>query len=262
MRSDPSITLVHHDSEEVDSDLRPLGIIGRPNGSPIRGWRIGDCTVVHVKLMGCCMLVLRRVVDALLNCWPEAHLSYVISTQSRGALGHDQATLDVASALGTVVYLPAALIHHRRHQQNTWSADLLPHNSKPQGFSARATALCEYAQVQSVTASMYAEMAQRAEAKGHGALASHLLRASNRDSNCGRFCAARADLYCASSRLSRLRRFRTMVRGGIYRGIGSELVGMRSAFKDLSFALLGPVVPQFLENVRDTLHLNLNPRSN
>ena len=96
---------------------------------------------------------------------------------------------------------------------------------------------------------------------GNRVLARHLLNMSCRSSSSARFCAARADLYSTGSRLGRLTRFCGMIRSGIYRGSGGALIGMRSAFKDLTFALAGPGAPKLLEKVRDTLHLNFSPRN-
>jgi glycosyltransferase involved in cell wall biosynthesis len=68
MRRDHNVTLVHHDLEEVDCDLRPLGIVLRPHGSPVRDTRTQQHSVLRNWAVGCGMLVHRRLVDAVLNC--------------------------------------------------------------------------------------------------------------------------------------------------------------------------------------------------
>jgi glycosyl transferase family 2 len=260
MDSDSGITLVHHDSEEVDGDLRSLGIVLRPTGNASR-----DCPE-HLVLLtmpgfGCCMLVRRSVVDAVLKYWPEAHLKYVNSSGSRGAFGHDLATLHVASALGKVEYLSEALICHRRHQQNTWSPDITPGRmSKSQEFTSRAIGLHEIGHGQAVRASMYAEMAERANVAGDRAVANYLARLASRTSSLARFHAGRADLYDATSRISACRRFTEMLAGGAYAGIGGALISTRGAFKDLGFVLIGPRAAQLMETVRDKLRLSFQPQ--
>jgi len=260
MDSNPSITLVHHDSEEVGSDLLPLGIVLRPSGNPSR-----DCPKQFVLLTmpgyGCCMLVHHRVVDAVLKYWPEAHLEYVTSTGSRGAVGHDLAALHVASALGKVDYLSEALIWHRRHEQNTWSPDVTPGPmSKSEEFTSRVVGLHEYGRGQAVRASMYAEMAERANAMGDSVVANYLARLARRNSSLARFHAGRADLYDATSRLSASGRFTKMLAEGVYAGIGGTLISVRCAFKDLVFALIGSGAAELIEMVRDKLRLSFQPQ--
>jgi hypothetical protein len=105
---------------------------------------------------------------------------------------------------------------------------------------------------------MYEEMAERAEADGDTRVARYLVRVAHRDLKGARLCAGRADLYSARSRLSRLARFCKMMSGGVYGGIDGALGGMRSAFKDLMFALTGPGALHLLEKVRAKLCLNFH----
>lgn len=258
MRDNPSVTLVHHDCEEVSSDLRPLGIVLRPYGNLDRASRGGE-SVVGVPVMGCCMVLHRRSVDAVLKYWPEAHMRYVARTGSRGYLAHDTSALHLAWILGTVVYLSDVLVHHRRHEQNTWSPDLEPSpGANLLKFARRIAVLEDYARGQKITASMYREMAERAEANGDKRVAHYLARLAHRDLKSARFCAGRADLYSARTRLSRLARFCKMVRGGVYSGLEGTLGGLRPAFKDLMLVLAGPKVLQLFENVRDKLHFTFH----
>ena len=260
MRSSTNVTLVHHDCEEVSSDLRPLGIVLRPYGNPVRASGAGK-SVVGVPVMGCCMVMHRRAVGAVLKYWPEAHLQYVASTGSRGNWSHDIPTLHVATILGTVVYLSDVLILHRRHEQNTWSLDLTPfHRSSLPKLTKRVAVLEDYARGQKVTASMYEEMAERAEADGAKRVAHYLAQVARRDLKGARLCAGRADLYTASSRLGRLARFRKMVSSGVYGGLDGVLGAIRSAFKDFMFALIGPGALQLLERMRAKLRSNLRRR--
>jgi glycosyltransferase involved in cell wall biosynthesis len=256
MRSDTNVTLVHHDCEEVSSDLGPLGIVLRPYGNPVRA-SAGGKSVVGIPVMGCCMVMHRRAVDAVVKYWPEAHLQYVASTGSRGDLSHDFPTLHVATVLGTVVYLSDVLTYHRRHELNTWSPDQAPsHSSSLLKFARRVAVLEDSARARKITASMYEEMAERAEADGDKRVARYLVRVADRDMKGARLCAGRADLYSARSRLSRLARFCKMVSGGVYGGLDGALGGMRSAFKDLMFVLAGPEALHLLEEVRAKLCLN------
>jgi glycosyltransferase involved in cell wall biosynthesis len=259
MGSDTNVTLVHHDCEEVSSDLRPLGIVLRPTGNPTRMRGSGQYSVIGIPAQGCSMLLHRRTADAVLKYWPEAHVRYVARTGSRGDLSHDIATLHIASILGTVVYLSDVLILHRRHELNTWSPDLArSHSSSPLKLARRVAALEDYARAGKITASMYEEMAERAEADGDKRVARYLVRVAHRDLKGARLCAGRADLYSARSRLSRLARFAKMVSSGVYGGLDGALGGVRSAFKDLMVALAGPGALHLLEKVRTKLRLNFH----
>ncbi len=260
MRGNPKVTLVQHDSEEVDSDLRSLGIILRPNANSART-HPARFSLVRVPLLGCCMLVRRNAVDALVRYWPTAHLHYATRTEYRGVLSHDQATLRLAIALGEIAYVSEALTFHREHRHNTCSPKLwVPQIPKSVQFASSAALLTSWAEVGTVAAAMSAEMASLAKAKGDAVVASYLARVAHRESSSARFCAGRAALYSAKSRWGRLAQFSEMVRSGVYRGIGGPLVAARSALKDFLYALAGPAAPQLLEMLRDRLHLDFHPR--
>jgi glycosyltransferase involved in cell wall biosynthesis len=256
MCTDSAVTLVHHEIEEVDCEMRPLGIICRANGSRVRGSHTKHHSVLTTVGIGCGMLLHRRVVDAVLDCWPESHLRYVRSSGSRGALAHDLTTLHIASVLGTVVYLPDVLVYHRRHQQNTWSPDLVHYLSPgTQAFAERVADLEGYSRWKAVTTLMYQEMAGRAKAKGRRAVAFELAQIADRDLKLARFYAGRVDLYLERSRLHRLLRFLRMLHRGVYEGAGSALAGVRCTFKDLAFVVAGSRATQLLEALRRKLRL-------
>ena len=260
MRSDSGTTLVLHDCEEVDTDLSPLGIILRARSSPAQDPG-GRGRVIRHPALGCCMLLHRRVVDAVLDYWPESHLRYVTRTRSRGVLGHDTVAMHVAALLGRVAYLSDPLIQHRRHSKNTWSADLTSVlGSTPAEFEARIAMLQENARTGAIASDMFQEMSERAEAAGDGNAARYLERLANRDLNSARFFAGRAELYDARSRLVRLARFSGMLRAGAYASLGSALTAGRCAFKDLAFACIGPAAPVLLEKLRSQLRLDFHPQ--
>jgi glycosyltransferase involved in cell wall biosynthesis len=258
MLSDPAVTLVHHDLEEVDCHLRPLGIILRPHGSPVRGPRAQKHPVLRTWAVGCGMLMHRRLVDAVLSYWPKAHLRYVESSGSLAVLGHDTATLVMASVLGTVVYIPDVLIQHRRHQHNTWSADLaLPARLHSLPFEQRAAVAENSSQFLVLSASMYEEMAEQARASGDSPVSRHLALLANRHLKSARLYAARAQLYRTESTIDRCLRLAKMLHDGVYRGIGSASVAVRYSLKDLAFVLGGPGAPQLLEAMLRKLRRNL-----
>ena len=261
MSADPGATLILHDCEEVDADLSPLGIIVRAKSSPASDPAGGRWRVLRHPALGCCMLLHRGVVNAVLRYWPESHLRYVTRSHSRGALGHDTVAVHLATVLGKVVYLSDPLIQHRRHSQNTWSPDLTSVlNSSPVEFQARIAMLQENSQTGDIAAAMFKEMSDRAEAAGDGNAARYLARLAERDLESARFFAARAELYGARSRLARLARFSRMLRAGAYAGVGGPLTVSRCAFKDLAYACIGQVAPMLLEKVRRQLRLDFHPQ--
>jgi glycosyltransferase involved in cell wall biosynthesis len=261
MQRDPGITLVHHDCEEVGDDLRPLGIILRTRSSlsgaePMTRHRI----ILHPG-QGCSMLFHRRVVEAVLNYWPERNQRNVVGSGLRGDLAHDIVTLHLASFLGKVIYLPDLLIKHRRHSRNTWSPELpTPSRSRAAEFDGRVATLMENARAELVRASMYEEMAERAKATGDPAAACYLARIAERNLKSARFFSVRGDLYNARSVAARLARFSGMLRTGSYGNLGGKFESGRCAFKDLAFALAGPIAARFLEKLRKQLHLDFDPR--
>ncbi len=261
MSTDPTATLVLHDCEEVTSDLSPLGIILRAKSSPASDPAGGRCRVIRHPALGCCMLLHRRVVDAVLRYWPESHLRYTTRSRSRGALGHDTVAVHLAAVLGRVVYLSDSLVHHRRHSQNTWSPDLTSVlSSTPPKFEARIAMLRENARTAAVAAAMFEEMSERAEAAGDANAARYLERLADRDLESSRFFAGRAELYGTRSRLARLARFSSMFRAGAYASLGGPLTSGRCGFKDLAFACLGPAAPMLLEKMRSQLRLDFHPQ--
>jgi glycosyltransferase involved in cell wall biosynthesis len=261
MSAGSGATLILHDCEEVDADLSPLGIIVRAKSSPASDPAAGRCRVIRHPALGCCMLLHRRVVDAVLRYWPESHLRYVTRSHSRGALGHDTVAVHLATVLGKVVYLSDPLIQHRRHSQNTWSPDLASVlSSSPVEFQARIAMLQENSQTGDIAAAMFKEMSDRAEAAGDGNAARYLARLAERDLESARFFAARAELYGARSRLARLARFSRMLRAGAYAGVGGPLTVSRCAFKDLAYACIGQMAPMLLEKVRRQLRLDFHPQ--
>jgi len=245
----------------VGCDLRPLGIILRT-----RSRLSGDEPMVHHRIIrhpaqGCSMLVHRSVVDAVLNLWPEGNLRNVISSGRRGDLAHDMVTLHLASYLGEVVYLPDLLIKHRRHRQNTWSPELrTPHKSGTAELEARVSTLKENARSSLIRASMYEEMAERAKAMGEITVACYLTRVADRTLKSARFFYGRSGLYGSSSLGSRLAWFSRMLHTGSYANLGSTFVFVRCAFKDLAFALAGPLAARLLEMLRRQLRLDFDPQ--
>jgi glycosyltransferase involved in cell wall biosynthesis len=261
MQGDPGIVLVHHDCEEVDNDLRPLGIILRTRSRSRAEGRTVHHRVIRHPAQGCSMLVRRCVVDSVLNFWPEGNLRSVASSGRRGDLAHDMVTLHLASVFGTVVYLPDLLIKHRRHLQNTWSPEL--ETSVTAGtaeLNGRVATLEENARSGMIRAAMYEEMSERARAAGAIRAARYLDRVANRDLKSARFFSGRGKLYGARSVPSRFARFSTMLRTGCYTNLGGALVFVRCALKDLAFVLIGPVAARFLEKLRRHLRLDLDPR--
>jgi glycosyltransferase involved in cell wall biosynthesis len=259
MGSASDVTLIHHDCEEVDHNLRSLGIILRPAGSPHRT-NPAQSSVARISSMGCCMVIRSNVVDALLAYWPEAHLRYVRSSGSRGALGHDLASLHLASILGRVLYLPDVLVLHRRHPRNTWSNNLFPVQQGAEGrFAEKIAAIEESARLRAVTASLYQEMAQRAESRRDAVVACRLRRIASRDCGLAHFSARRAELYRTRSRRERLARFLNMMATGTYGSIARIVDRVRCALKDLAFALMGPRASCFLEAMRARLGQQSNP---
>jgi hypothetical protein len=259
MDSAREITLIHHDCEEVDHRLRSLGIILRPTGSPLLS-NSAQSSVVGISMLGCCMMIRRNVVDSLLAYWPEAHLRYVRSSGSRGALGHDLAALHLASILGRVLYLPEVLVLHRRHPGNTWSPNLFPAGQGPETrFAEKIAVLDETAHLRTVTASIYQEMSQRAEVRRDAVVADGLGRIASRDFRLAHFYARRAELYRTHSRRDRLSRFLSMLATGTYSGVSRMVDRVRSASKDLAFAMVGPRAPRMLEAMRDRLGLQFHP---
>jgi glycosyltransferase involved in cell wall biosynthesis len=260
MCNNRGISLVHHDCEEVDSKLQALGIILRPAAGPPRP-RTDNHSVVGISMLGCCMLARRSVITLLLDCWPESHLRYVRSSGSRGVLGHDLATLHIASVVGNVHYLPEVLLQHRRHEKNTWSPDLsLAKGKSHQSFAGKSKVLQECAEVRVVVASMYEEMAARAEARNQNVAAEYLAKISSRDRQLADFYARRAELYNAQLRRERFSIFWNAVCGGDYRAVGGMFDRLRCAFKDLAFAIAGPTAPQTLEAICNRLNLRFHPR--
>jgi glycosyltransferase involved in cell wall biosynthesis len=261
MCNNRGISLVHHDCEEVDSNLQPLGIILHPAaaGSPPR--RTDEHSVVGISMLGCCMLARRSVITLLLDCWPASHLPYVRSSGSRGVLGHDLATLHLASVVGNVHYVPEVLLQHRRHDKNTWSPDLSFGKGKSHtSLAGKSKVLQECAEVRTVVASMYEEMASRAEAKNQNVAADYLGKISSRDRQLACFYARRAELYNAQLRRERLSVFRSAVCGGDYRAVGGVLDRVRCALKDLAFVIAGPTAPRTLEAICSRLNLRFHPR--
>jgi glycosyltransferase involved in cell wall biosynthesis len=261
MSTDPTATLVLHDCEEVTADLSPLGIILRAKSSPASDPAEGGRRVIRHPALGCCMLLHRRVVDAVLRYWPESHLRYTTRSHSRGALGHDTVAVHLAAVLGRVVYLFDSLVQHRRHSQNTWSPDLTSVLSPtPPKFEARIAMLWENARTAAIASAMFKEMSERAADAGDAKATRYLERLADRDLKSARFFAGRAKLYGTRSRLARLARFSKMLRAGAYTGLGGALASGRCAFKDLAFACLGPAAPVLLEKVRSQLRLDFHPQ--
>jgi glycosyltransferase involved in cell wall biosynthesis len=260
MCNNRGVSLVHHDCEEVDSRLQSLGIILRPSAGPPRR-RTGKHSVVGISMLGCCMLARRSVITLLLDCWPASHLRYVRNSGSRGVLGHDLATLHMASVIGNVHYLPEVLLQHRRHEKNTWSPDLSFTKGKScLTLAGKSKVLQECAEVRTVVASMYEEMAGRAEARNQNVAADYLAKISSRDRQLAGFYARRAELYNAQLRRERFSIFWNAVCSGDYKGIGGFLAGMRCALKDLAFVIAGPTAPQTLEAICHRLNLKFHPR--
>jgi hypothetical protein len=207
------------------------------------------------------MLARKSVITLLLDCWPQSHLRYVRNSGSRGVLGHDLATLHMASVVGNVHYLPEVLLQHRRHDKNTWSPDLPLTNGKSGlSLAGKSKLLLECAEVRTVVASMYEEMAVRAEARNQAMAADYLVKISSRDRQLAGFYAARAELYNAQLRSERFSIFWNAVCSGDYRGIGGILGGMRCALKDLAFLVAGPTAPRALEAICNRLNLKFHPR--
>ncbi len=262
MCNNRGVSLVHHDCEEVDSNLQSLGIILRPAaaGSP-QPPRTETRSVVGISMLGCCMLARRSVITLLLDCWPASHLRYVRNSGSRGVLGHDLATLHMASVVGNVHYLSEVLLQHRRHENNTWSPDLSFAKGKSRlSLAGKSKVLQECAEVRTVVASMYEEMAGRAEARNQSSAADYLAKISSRDRQLAGFYARRAELYSAQLRRERLSIFWNAVCSGDYRAVGGLLGGMRCALKDLAFGIAGPTAPQALEAICNRLNLKFHPR--
>ena len=261
MCNNRGISLVHHDCEEVDSSLQPLGIILRPAAAGSPRHRTDRHAVVSISMLGCCMLARRSVITLLLDCWPASHLRYVRNSGSRGVLGHDLATLHMASVIGNVHYLSEVLLQHRRHDKNTWSPDLSFTKGKSQtALAGKSKVLQECAEVRTVVASMYEEMSGRAEAKNQNAAADYLAKISSRDRQLAGFYARRAELYNAQLRRERFSIFWNAVCSGDYRAVGGILGGMRCGTKDLAFAIAGPTAPQTLEAICSRLNLKFHPR--
>jgi len=261
MQRDPGITLVHHDSEEVDSDLRPLGIILRTRSRLSAEEQAPHHRVIRHPAQGCSMLVRRCVTDSLLSFWPESNLQNVANSGRRGDLAHDMVTLHLASILGRVVYLPDLLIKHRRHLQNTWSPELgTLAESGTADSDGRVATLEENARSGMIRASMYEEMSKRARTAGAIPAARYLAQVADRDLKSARFFSGRGKLYGARSLPSRFACFLRMLRAGCYTNLGGALVFLRCTFKDLAFVLIGPVAARLLENLRRYLHLDLDPR--
>jgi hypothetical protein len=217
--------------------------------------------IIRHPAQGCSMLARRRVVEALLSYWPEGNLRNVTATGLRGDLAHDVVTLHLASLLGKVVYLPDLLIKHRRHSRNTWSPELATSfRSSAAEFHGRVAILQENARAEMVRASMYAEMAERAKAANDMRTAHYLARVAERNLRAARFFSARGELYGARSVAARLARVASMLHTGSYANLGSAFVFVRCAFKDLAFALVGPVAARFLEKLRKQFHLDFDPR--
>jgi hypothetical protein len=261
MSADREATLVMHDCEEADADLSPLGIVVRAQSSPFADTPSGPCRIIRHPALGCCMLLHRRLVDAVLRYWPESHLTYVTRTNSRGVLGHDTAAVHLAWVLGRVVYLSDSLMQHRRHGQNTWSPDLNSMlRSTPAEFAARIAMLEENASRGTVAAVMFAEMAEQARADGDHKAALYLQRLAERDFKSARFFAGRAGLYSADSAWARLANFFSMLRTGAYANLGGALAASRCGFKDFTFACAGPAAPMLLEQMRSKLNLDFHPQ--
>jgi glycosyltransferase involved in cell wall biosynthesis len=261
MQRDPSITLVHHDCEEVGDDLLPLGIILRTRSSLSGDEPMAHHRIIRHPAQGCSMLFHRRVVDAVLNYWPETNQRNVAGGGLRGDLAHDIVTLHLASFLGKVVYLSDLLIKHRRHSRNTWSPELATSSrSRAAEFYGRVATLKGNARAEMVRATMYDEMAERAKAAGDPATAGYLARIAERNLKSARFFSARGDLYSARSVAARLARFSKMLQTGSYGNLEGGFESVRCAFKDLAFALAGPMAARFLEELRKQLHLDFDPR--
>ncbi len=262
MCNNRGISLVHHDCEEVDSNLQPLGIILRPAAARSPQTRRKDThSIVGISMLGCCMLARRSVITLLLDCWPESHLRYVRNSGSRGVLGHDLATLHMASVVGNVHYLPEVLLQHRRHGKNTWSPDLsFTKGKSPLSFAGKSKVLQECAEVRAIVASMYEEMAGRAEAKKHMLAADYLAKISSRDRQLAGFYARRCELYNAQLRRERQSIFWNAVCSRDYKAAGGILAGIRCALKDLAFVIAGPTAPQTLEAICSRLNLKFHPR--
>jgi Glycosyl transferase family 2 len=260
MRDHENVTLIHHDCEEVDSSLRPLGTILRPRDNPSRA-SLEGYSVLRISMLGCCMLLHRRAVDILVKYWPETHLQYVTQTGSRGVLGHDLVALHIASVLGQVVYLPEVLVKHRRHQQNTWSPGLSA-NGQPGSMDSSTTVdlLKDTAQLRVNTAWMYRQMSERAESSGDQSVAAYLTRIADRDAKLAQLFAGRAGLYSTTSLLNRLYQFLGMLRGGVYRATVSIPVGVRCALKDFLFVIAGSKAQAFFGAIRSKLRLEFYPR--
>jgi len=255
------ISLVHHDCEEVDSNLQSLGIILRPAAGPKHAPQSATHSVVGISMLGCCMLARRNVINLLLDCWPDSHLRYVRSSGSRGVLGHDLATLHMASVVGKIYYLSEVLLQHRRHEKNTWSPDLSSaHTSSFSSLAQKARVLQECAEVRSVAASMYEEMSIRAKAKKHDSAAAYLATISSRDRHLAGFYSRRSKLYGIRARRKRLSIYWSALRCGDYKDTPGFLGGIRPALKDLAFVIAGPTAPRTLEVVRDLLNLKFHPR--
>jgi rhamnosyltransferase len=261
MCNNRGVSLVHHDCEEVDSNLQSLGLILRPAAAGPLPRRTDKHSVVGISMLGCCMLARRSVITLLLDCWPASHLRYVRNSGSRGVLGHDLATLHMASVVGNLHYLPEVLLQHRRHEKNTWSPDLSFAKGKSHtSLAGKSKVLQECAEVRMVVASMYEEMSERAEAKNQSAAADYLAKISSRDRRLAGFYARRAELYNAQLRRERFSIFWNAVCGGDYRAVGGLLGGTRCAVKDLAFVIAGPTAPHSLEAICNRLNLKFHPR--
>jgi glycosyltransferase involved in cell wall biosynthesis len=258
MRGDHTVTVVYHDLEEVDCNLRPLGVVLRPRDSPVRDTRTKLRSILRNWAAGCAMVVHRRLVDTVLNCWPEQHQRYVASSGSRGLLAHDCATLDIAAVFGTVVYLSDVLVQHRRHPQNTWSVEPdLAARSRSLPLVHNAQAAERSSRMRVVLASLHEEMADRARAIGDSRVASRLSLLADRDLKLATFHAGRALLYRSESRIDRSVQLSRMLHGGVYRGIGTAAGGIRSALKDMAFVFGGPRALRLLETTLHRLRPNV-----
>jgi glycosyltransferase involved in cell wall biosynthesis len=227
---DPQIGLVYHAYEEVDADLRPLGIVFPRLGSPRIVRPSSSLPISLHAVAGCGIVARRNVTDVVLRYWPREHAAMVGRLGTGMILAYDYVTFYAAHALTSVVLLPTPLVKHRRHGWNTsgvgpqrWKGNI------KQALATGADAYRRWSEVLRLQAQLFAAMATDDSSLSR---AFRRLADEVQDEAHGRL--RRAELYETPTRTGRLLLWWTMVHGGEYR---HPAFGCRSAVKDLVVSL-------------------------
>jgi glycosyltransferase involved in cell wall biosynthesis len=224
---DDGTTVVAHASELADESLRPLG--RRWPACTRRFEANADRGDPWLELPGFVLLFRRELLQVPMRARPR-------SRASTAAMAHDEWVYFLGRALGTVRFLPQALVLHRVHGANTSGVvSALPGDVVRETLAARAETYRErarlgrdYAAFLERLADARPDLAERLRRN-----AGSLLKAADR-------WERRSELYVSGVRVTgRVRTLARLATTGSYRSRRYGGLGARSLVKDALVAALG-----------------------